>query len=165
MFIGNGDDLAKMLLSQQANCIKCGQPIVFERGCNLAKECGIEENVVMCGQCYSVFTVHLVPGRMTLQRDVTGTYKDLTAKKTEEELEVRKQKEDRLDQARKATAAKRAAAADKELAEKLERFRKEEEAERAAKAKKWKEIGACGHCGGRIGGLFTKKCKSCGKPQ
>ena len=28
--------------------------------------------------------------------------------------------------------------------------------------KNWKEQGLCHYCGGRIGGLFTKKCKSCG---
>ena len=27
----------------------------------------------------------------------------------------------------------------------------------------WEEQGLCNHCGGKLGGLFTKKCKSCGK--
>jgi hypothetical protein len=29
----------------------------------------------------------------------------------------------------------------------------------------WEEQGLCRHCGGKMGGLFTKKCKSCGSVQ
>jgi len=35
--------------------------------------------------------------------------------------------------------------------------------ERLAEAKRWEEQGLCRHCGGKLGGVFTKKCKSCGK--
>jgi len=28
---------------------------------------------------------------------------------------------------------------------------------------KWISHGLCGYCGGELGGLFSKKCKSCGK--
>jgi hypothetical protein len=30
-------------------------------------------------------------------------------------------------------------------------------------SKRWVEHGLCRHCGGTMGGLFTRKCKSCGK--
>jgi len=29
--------------------------------------------------------------------------------------------------------------------------------------RQWKAQGLCTYCGGKLGGLFTKKCKSCGK--
>jgi len=39
----------------------------------------------------------------------------------------------------------------------------EEERKRIEQSNKWAEQGLCRHCGGKMGGLFTKKCKSCGK--
>jgi hypothetical protein len=33
----------------------------------------------------------------------------------------------------------------------------------AQKRQQWEEQGLCTYCGGKLGGLFTKKCKSCGK--
>jgi len=30
-------------------------------------------------------------------------------------------------------------------------------------SKRWQEQGLCQYCGGKLGGVFTKKCKSCGK--
>ena len=40
---------------------------------------------------------------------------------------------------------------------------KEQAYNRIEQSKKWKQQGLCKYCGGQIGGLFTKKCKSCGK--
>ena len=71
----DGDSFGQMLLNQKASCTKCGTAIAFEEGANLAKAKGIDDNVVMCVKCQSVFTVELVPGRMTLTKDVTGQYK------------------------------------------------------------------------------------------
>ena len=34
-----------------------------------------------------------------------------------------------------------------------------------SKQQSWEQQGLCRHCGGQMGGFFTKKCKSCGKPQ
>lgn len=73
--IGFGDDIAKMLLNQKAACLKCNNIISFEEGGMYAKEKGIKDNVIMCNKCNSVFEVNLVPGRMTLTRDVTNKYK------------------------------------------------------------------------------------------
>ena len=75
MGIFDGDSFAEMLVSQKANCTKCGVEITFEAGANLAKSKGIKDNVVMCKKCKSVFTVHLVPGGMTLTQDVTDRYR------------------------------------------------------------------------------------------
>jgi hypothetical protein len=36
-------------------------------------------------------------------------------------------------------------------------------AEERQQSERWEEQGLCRHCGGKMGGLFTKKCKSCGK--
>ena len=77
LFVGDGDGLANMLLNQQASCTKCGAAIKFESGANLAKEYGINDNVVMCSKCKSVFTVQLVPGRMTLTQNVSDRYASL----------------------------------------------------------------------------------------
>ena len=74
LFVGDGDGLANMLLNQQANCTNCGAAIKFESGANLAKKHGLTDNVVMCAKCNSVFTVQLVPGRMTLTQNVSDRY-------------------------------------------------------------------------------------------
>jgi len=38
-----------------------------------------------------------------------------------------------------------------------------EEQKRIEQSNKWASQGLCRYCGGQLGGLFTKKCKSCGK--
>jgi tetratricopeptide (TPR) repeat protein len=75
--------------------------------------------------------------------------KDLAkAKQAEREREEREEREKREKKA-------------KEWTERLERERKEE-AERVEQ-RQWQAQGLCKYCGGKLGGLFTKKCKSCGK--
>ena len=37
--------------------------------------------------------------------------------------------------------------------------------EEKIKSLQWQAQGLCKYCGGKLGGLFTKKCKSCGKEQ
>jgi hypothetical protein len=34
---------------------------------------------------------------------------------------------------------------------------------REEQSRRWEDFGLCRYCGGKIGGLFSKKCKSCGK--
>jgi alpha-tubulin suppressor-like RCC1 family protein len=46
-----------------------------------------------------------------------------------------------------------------------ERKSKEEEQRRKDQSNQWASQGLCRHCGGQMGGLFTKKCKSCGREQ
>lgn len=36
---------------------------------------------------------------------------------------------------------------------------------KAQRANQWQRQGLCKFCGGKLGGVFGKKCKSCGKPQ
>jgi hypothetical protein len=43
------------------------------------------------------------------------------------------------------------------------RKKAEEEQRRIDQSNKWASQGLCRHCGGQMGGLFTKKCKSCGR--
>ena len=81
MFIGDGDALGEMLIASEANCLECGKKIIFEDGANLARENGIDDNVVVCNTCLSVFTVILAPGRMTLEENVTNRYGSLEKKK------------------------------------------------------------------------------------
>jgi tetratricopeptide (TPR) repeat protein len=39
----------------------------------------------------------------------------------------------------------------------------EEQHKQEEQRKHWEQQGLCRHCGGQMGGLFSKKCKSCGK--
>ena len=49
--------------------------------------------------------------------------------------------------------------------EALEQERRIKEKERRIEqSKRWEQQGLCSKCGGQVGGLFSKKCKSCGKP-
>ena len=41
--------------------------------------------------------------------------------------------------------------------------RAEQDAREAAQVARWKAQGLCAYCGGKLGGLLTKKCKECGK--
>lgn len=52
-----------------------------------------------------------------------------------------------------------------EKKESQEQFAEEKQQREAQyqQSKSWIEQGLCCYCGGQIGGLFTKKCKSCGK--
>jgi hypothetical protein len=52
-------------------------------------------------------------------------------------------------------AEERRAAEERRLAK--ERFAAEE------RSKRWEEQGLCHYCGGKMGGLFTKRCKACGR--
>ena len=74
MFVGNGMDIFAMLQMAKGNCPKCGKELTFRDAANLAKSYDISENVVMCDSCVRVFEVNLVPGRMTLTKDVTSQY-------------------------------------------------------------------------------------------
>ena len=63
---------ATMRLS--ASCRKCGRPIQFEEGANLARDSGIHGSVVQCSTCRSVYTVDVGVDRLTLVADVTADY-------------------------------------------------------------------------------------------
>ena len=51
--------------------------------------------------------------------------------------------------------------------ERLEQQRAEQERleqqRREQQSKRWQEQGLCKYCGGKLGGLFSKKCKDCGR--
>jgi alpha-tubulin suppressor-like RCC1 family protein len=51
----------------------------------------------------------------------------------------------------------------KERMEAEKRRQAEEEQRHYEQVKRWEQQGLCRHCGGQLGGLFTKKCKSCGR--
>ena len=77
--IGNGDQLAEMLMQTKGVCPNCKTELTFEDAHNLARSHGIEDNVVMCKGCSHVFEINLVPGRMTLTEDVTARYPQIQA--------------------------------------------------------------------------------------
>jgi hypothetical protein len=73
--IGSGDDLARLLMSHQASCRKCGTSIEFQEGASLAMDAGIHAKVVMCKKCRSIYEVQISPRGMQLMADVTSRYK------------------------------------------------------------------------------------------
>jgi hypothetical protein len=50
----------------------------------------------------------------------------------------------------------------KRIKEEESKRREEENRRQREQSDAWEKQGLCRHCGGQIGGLFTKKCKSCG---
>ena len=82
MIIGNGNSFRDMLMNSPGTCPKCNASLTFGKAAQLAKSKGIQDNVVMCDKCNRVFTVNLVPGRMTLANDVTEKYPQIKPKKS-----------------------------------------------------------------------------------
>jgi uncharacterized Zn finger protein len=80
-----GNDLGEMLMKVKGTCPKCGAIMSFEEAANLAKKNGISDNVVMCEQCRSVYTIDLTPRALSFIADVTQRYTHLqkTAAKTQ----------------------------------------------------------------------------------
>ena len=74
MYIGSGDSLGNMLINLKATCLTCGKEITFKSGADYAKSNGINDNVVMCDKCKSVFTVDIGRVGMTFKKNVTSTY-------------------------------------------------------------------------------------------
>ena len=74
MYVGSGDAIINMLMGAKANCLNCGKEMVFKEAGTRAKDLGITDNVLMCGHCGHLFTCTLVPGKLTLNSDVTSQY-------------------------------------------------------------------------------------------
>ena len=72
--IFDGESLARGLLATAANCRKCGSSISCEKGQGGAQRGIKESNVVVCPKCSAIFTMRLVPGKLTLIEDVTEKY-------------------------------------------------------------------------------------------
>ncbi len=73
-----GDNLQKFLdqmVLQKTPCIKCGTPIKFVDGVNLAKDQGITDSVIICPHCQSIFTVDMSPNSFSICNDVTSQYR------------------------------------------------------------------------------------------
>lgn len=81
MIIGNGNAFGDMLLNSKGTCPGCHRELTFGEAGRLARDHGITDNVVACPGCGHVFEVNLVPGRMTLTRDVTASYPRIKAEK------------------------------------------------------------------------------------
>jgi len=57
---------------------------------------------------------------------------------------------------------------EKKQKEREQKQKQQEESNRRwaeEQSKRWQQQGLCKYCGGQLGGIFTKKCKSCGKEQ
>ena len=69
-----GNQLGDMLMRMEAPCRKCGRVMTFKDGAGWAKSKGISEQVVMCRQCGSVYTINISPAGLFLQADVTKRF-------------------------------------------------------------------------------------------
>ena len=74
MMFGSGDSFGEMLMNSKGVCSNCMKELTFGDAAQLARKHGISDNVVMRKGCNHVFEVNLVPGSMTLTRDVTSRY-------------------------------------------------------------------------------------------
>ncbi|NLJ65226.1 MAG: hypothetical protein GX337_07540 [Christensenellaceae bacterium] len=74
MMYGSGDSFREMLMKSKGVCPNCKTDLTFEEAAQLGRKHGISDNVVMCKGCNHVFEVNLVPGSMTLIKDVTSRY-------------------------------------------------------------------------------------------
>lgn len=75
--IVSGDDVQRMLegtAQTKVSCRSCGEAFTFEQGVLGAGQRGINEKVVMCPKCNSVYEVKVTPGEVTLLADVTSRY-------------------------------------------------------------------------------------------
>jgi hypothetical protein len=94
---------------------------------------------------------------VSLGADVNA--KDIeNAKYTQHEHVLKKAMEEQIEE-RNRIYQKRV----EEQKHKEEQERRIEQKRREEQAMSWREAGLCQYCGGQIGGVFTKKCKSCGK--
>ncbi len=84
MYTGNGNPLTDRLFNAKATCPGCGNQLTFRAGADQARENGIYDNVVVCGGCLHAYTCVLIPGRLTLQDDITGRYPGIRARTVRE---------------------------------------------------------------------------------
>jgi hypothetical protein len=75
-----GNELGEMLMKVKGTCPNCGTIMSFEAAANFAKKNGISDNVVMCEQCRSVYTIDLTPYAMSFTANVTQRYAHLQKK-------------------------------------------------------------------------------------
>ena len=94
MRVMDGNSFMEMLLGAKADCLNCGNTLTFESAGNLAKENGIKDNVLMCDKCRHIFSCTLVPGRLTLDSDVTDKYAGTAVGETAEEKAVEEEKKE-----------------------------------------------------------------------
>ena len=80
MFVGNGNAFGNMLMQSKGECPNCKASLTFGESAKLARSHGISDNVVMCHQCNHVYEITMVPGRMTLTKDVTARYPQIKPK-------------------------------------------------------------------------------------
>ena len=86
-----------------------------------------------------------------MERELRRMAAEALEKEEELENELRRKAAEELEKERRRKAA--------------EELEKEKEAEQRERQAAWEEQGLCVMCGGQLGGLLTKKCKSCGAEQ
>ena len=79
MDIGNRNAFTERLFTAKATCPNCKDRIIYRSGVELARKCGIYDNVVVCYSCRHVYTCTLIPGSLMLQDDVTARYPGVAA--------------------------------------------------------------------------------------
>jgi hypothetical protein len=81
------------------------------------------------------------------------TYETLKKRREEKERLKREEEQRRIEEKQRRNREE-----EQRRFEEVQRRKREEE-----KSRQWAQQGLCPYCGGQMGGLFSKKCKSCGK--
>ena len=85
MDFGSRNALSDRVFGARATCPNCKNQFTYRAGAELARKNGIYDNVAVCGGCGHVYTCVLIPGRLTLQNDVTERYAAVQAKAVQRE--------------------------------------------------------------------------------
>lgn len=75
MFGGNLERMLENTMQTPVSCRKCGTKFTFQAGLHCALDNGIEDKVLMCKKCGSVYEADVTPYGVTLCADVTSQYK------------------------------------------------------------------------------------------
>ena len=107
--------------------------------------------------------------RLRLEQERLKVEQEHLRLKEQERLEKEQEEQERLEQERREEQQKRFKSELKQLKLTKERqaeLKREYKAmQREEQRKQWQSQCLCINCGGKFGGIFTKKCKSCGKEQ
>ena len=72
--ISFGNDFMEKMIQNKATCRNCQKAFSFEQGGNHSKKIGINDQVVTCPNCNTVYEINLTPTSLTLLADVSSRY-------------------------------------------------------------------------------------------
>lgn len=75
-------------MSSRLVCKKCETVFTFEEGAQGPMRVGVQEKVVMCPNCYTVYEVDITPATTTLLEDVTHKFPAIVNKAQQQKQEL-----------------------------------------------------------------------------